>query len=85
MYTTHTQPACTEIRHVIEALLSLKSESPDLAPSVEKLCAVVGRRVKRWRESLQGHLDVLQMFVTFSSLFQEVRSYVTTIMTILHW
>ena len=75
---THTQPTCTEIHHVIEALLSLKTESPALASSIDQLCGMLEERVRGWRQALQEHTDILQLFVTFSTLSQEVKCHMTT-------
>ena len=55
-----------------EALLSLKTESPGLASSIDHLCGMMEERVRGWRQALQEHLDILQLFVTFSTLSQEV-------------
>ena len=67
------QPSCLELSHAISELLSLKS-SPSVAQSVGETCTVVRDSVGKRRKQLQERIEILQTFVSFCSLSQEVSS-----------
>ena len=66
------QPTCSKLDTVVKQLLALKPEAPPLATPIDRLCEVVRGRVEGRRAAIQNSWEVLQMFVTFMALAEEV-------------
>ena len=68
------QPTCSKLDTVVKQLLALKPKAPPLATPIDRLCEVVRGRVEGRRAAIQDCWEILQMFVTFLTLAEEVRN-----------
>ena len=68
------QPTCSKLDAVVKQLLALKPKALPLATPIDRLCEVVRGRVEGRRAAVRDCWEILQMFVSFLALAEEVRN-----------
>lgn len=66
------EPTCVKTEKVVESLEKLRPQAPPLASSIDRLCQAVSERIKTRKALIQKRAGVLNKFVEFCSLYQQV-------------
>ena len=66
------EPTCAKTEKVVESLEKLRPQAPPLASSIDQLCQAVSERIKGRKALIRKRSNVLDMFVEFCSLYQQV-------------
>lgn len=66
------EPTCAKTEKVVESLGKLRPQAPPLASSIDRLCQAVSERIKRRKSLVRRRVGVLNAFVEFCSLYQQV-------------
>lgn len=66
------EPTCVKTEKVVESLEKLRPQAPPLASSIDRLCQAVSERIKTRKALIHKRAGVLNKFVEFCSLYQQV-------------
>ena len=71
-FVERIEPTCAKTEKVVESLEKLRPQAPPLASSIDRLCQAVSERIKDRKALIRKRSSVLDMFVKFCSLYQQV-------------
>jgi hypothetical protein len=71
-FVERIEPTCDKTEKVVQSLEKLRPQAPPLASSIDQLCQAVSERIKGRKALIRRRSSVLDMFVEFCSLYQQV-------------
>ncbi len=71
-FVERIEPTCDKTEKVVQSLEKLRPQAPPLSSSIDQLCQAVSERIKSRKALIRRRSSVLDMFVEFCSLYQQV-------------